>query len=977
MRFTLAFLALAASAAFAAPQSLVLKPGLTAFTPIPALGGQSLRIEMRIHDRTPIHGSNAGWIFESVAYGPFISNHQGSTNLIACQTDVAWVGLRVEKGLPSDFTLRLQRDTINKLLTCEIWDSQTGNRVAHGTGKILNVRSLAAGRLSIGSKYNDSRVAYLRVFSTIVPLNSRAPSVRGDVLNWEFEKTGVDTSGTNRSASWTDGVDSKGVTRLVSSSSVIFAETPTYNPVCNAGVTNVFRAGESIVLDGTASYTSDDSTPVFSWKATAQPTASRLTITGQTLGKAVAAGGTFGTHDFTLAVTDGTGRSSTCSVSHGVVAYDDAGVVVLPETTPAERARNQLLGKLIAHGKNPWAWADDRHRAMSQFFGEQLLSGNVLNSTGTALDWWNKPDAGTVTVTYNSTKVYGVGTRFSTDLCGKDGNPRVPRFNGSGGENSIVIWYPDSRTYGRVGRDLQPVVSCESDTELTLKYPYKRTQGTQTGLRYTFSRNRTGYWMSNITHANFYDNVLAHYIMYYRTGLKIYLTYARTLADRWWQSPYMDQGRACPDFQAGGYCRYPRDYGMTGLTIRALEKNDPDMWKGLRLYWDMFRVSMTSPGNYPRDIRENGYEFLFVAQCAIADPDPANATLCRQTVETTFTQRWMPSRVNAPGHVLNGVWGIHALYNIYEQVFSWYPRPCGIQPYSGNASNCGTVTVTEGSPIVVGNGTKWTRQMLNSGPEESRHVWSLWVTPGGSNSGGPNGVGDAVAFRLTGCAPGRDPNCPENSVIDETHLRLNEPYHHPALKPGESRTGLQWGVGQYMGFGTQPFMLGILAQAFFAGHRATGNIAMQDAALGIAEFLVTSGIDYATSGVYYSRGYPICRDAYTPGPMSSYIPGCSYDDKNPSHIQRSRFLSGELVAPLAEAYKVTRSPRIRESLDKIYNAAFAKPGWASPYPTDRNIYLMDLDDGGYSMLASKNKDYGFWFGMGGASQWPAYRAGAN
>jgi hypothetical protein len=152
-------------------------------------------------------------------------------------------------------------------------------------------------------------------------------------------------------------------------------------------------------------------------------------------------GTTFGTHEFRLTVVDSLGQKAVCTVRHGVVAYDDDGVVIMSNNTPEEQRRNRILGKLIAHGRNPWAWADDRNKRLADHYGTELLStkGNPF---------WDVANQGTVSTTVNSTIVTGTGTRFTTDVCGRNGDPALPQFV----PTPIVFWYNDTQTPGRIGR---------------------------------------------------------------------------------------------------------------------------------------------------------------------------------------------------------------------------------------------------------------------------------------------------------------------------------------------------------------------------------------------------------------------------------------------------------------------------------------------------------------------------------------------
>jgi hypothetical protein len=438
-----------------------------------------------------------------------------------------------------------------------------------------------------------------------------------------------------------------------------------------------------------------------------------------------------------------------------------------------------------------------------------------------------------------------------------------------------------------------------------------------------------------MTNGNFYDNVLAYYSLYYRTGLDTYLEYARTLADRWWQMPWMDEGRA-------GMYMWPRNVALTGMALRALERGD--MWDGMRKMWDHYRSVVTTPVA-PNDIRERGYEFLFVAQCAMVDPDETHRLACVASLRDSFARKWLPARVAKPGDVMDGAWGISMFYVNHS---AWYDHT---NPTCTVNVPCGTVTVTNGSNIVVGNNTDWKRSWLESATfDDGKSTQYFWAADKSS-------TGDKHAYLLTGCAPGKS-GCPESSIIDATHLRLPRPYEGP------TRT-TKWAISNFAGFGVQPFMLGILSTAFFTGYDATGDSGMRDAAVTLARWIATHGVQSSTKGLYYFRGLASCQEPTPTGPLAEPQPGCAYD---PSSAAAVRFLTGEVMSAMARAYEATGDASIRTTGNMLYTAAFAKPGWLSPYPSD-GIYINTYDS--FSMTANKNKDLGFWYGMGFAARWPA------
>jgi hypothetical protein len=855
---------------FGATQSVVLRQGTSATVALPRSDQGTLRVEMRVHDRTPVHRPNLGDI---VRVGPVaIANFNGNDTTLVCTSDARFIAYIYN--LPQDFMVRVQRDADRRLMTCEVWDTLTGKSVGAQTVAITPAAA-STGPLTIGSRFNDSRLAFLRVFSTVLPLKSAAPlALRGpgDIVNFEFDGDSRDlsSSGLNLRFSGEEAYDT----------------TPVHAPVCIAGESSVFTTTEPMTLDAGRSYALDDSELTYEWSALRSPgTATLQWLTGVTDRVTSLTGGVFGTYEFQLKVTDGSGQSSTCTTKHGAVAVDDHGVVKLPDETDADRKRNALLGPLIAFGRNPWPWADDRHKGMADYFGAKLQNE--------WLDYWNVPLQGSISVTKGSATVVGSGTNFREEFCG-GGNVPTPY-------HYLIIWYPLSDDkYGRV---YLSVKACNSDEELTLAAPYTRS-ASASGLNYTNDRFRHAPWTGNATNANFYDNVLAYYSLYYRTGLDTYLEYARTLADRWWTMPSVDEGRTCADT---GVCLWPRNQALTGLTIRALERDD--MWQGMRRLWDYYRpwVRTRTPIN---DIRERGYELMFVAQCALVDPDPAHREACAVDVNEAISHRWAPQQRRDKS------WASSAYYAGHS---SWS---------DGFAPGGGTVSVENGSTRVIGHGTKWEESWFKN--------LFFWVCDDASN-------GDPVTYF-------------NPKFISPTELELPRPYEGPTA------TGKKWQSAEFVGVGTLPYMMGIVATAMNYAHKATGNDLARQLAIDATYWIKDVGFQPTTKGLYYARGFTSCE------PISDDVPHCAYPL---SYSSSARFLNAEVFNALTQTYIYTRDETLRQVGDEMYGAVFGNPAFGGP--SADAYYVSMISDSGYSITASKAKDFGFMFGMGFGAAWPAAR----
>jgi len=844
-------------------------------TPFTSVG--TFRWELRLHNVIPASGTDT----ELFRLNNYIIKILASNQIeISDWNDTlgGTLGHEVRFDLSSrpDCLLRITRDVEGMTFYAEIWNADGTNYVISPK---LPITTLGSNNFS-GTGYfgkqewqsasPTAQIAFYRWYSFKVPDGSAPPPsvpAGGDLADWEFEGNGMDSSGNQLNISYTGGI--------------AYTTTPTYPPACNAGVQQTFRAGFPASLDGSKSYPLDNgSTLTYTWQQLSGPTT--VFWSGQATARPTVSGLVFGTYKFQLTVTEGSGNSSQCTVTHGAVATDDSGVVTLADPQLAK-----LFGPMIRYGANPWPWYDERHKALADFFG-------ALQETD-YIDYWNKPSTGTVQVTYNSRTVVGAGTSFRRDFCGGGNTPTDESF--------IVIWYP--LPGGGTGRKEYRVAACQDDTHLTLAYDYLASADAS-GLNYTVDANpcRLGIWIGGSTNVNYYDNVLAFYALYYRSGLEVYRDYARKLADRWWTSPFIDEGRSCSDGD-GSTCLAPRLRSVAGLVARALDGR-PDMWSGLRKWFDNDRKNIvTSSELY--DIREDAYNLASVALCANLDPDETHRAACAADTVTSLTNKWGPQQ-QPGGYWLNKSYG-YASWNGYP----------------------GSVTVEHGSSTVTGVGTNWTAAMFPQG-------YSFWVT----NAPSDPKNGDPVVYRA--------------SYVSPTTITLDRPYE------GQSGSLKGWQSNDDVGYGTQPFMLGIVGTAMRYTYLATGDERARKFAVDIANWVRQYGYRASTKGLYYARYFLNCE------PITEGIPYCSSED-----TPASRFLSGEVLGAISAAYLYSSSPDIAMMGDILYGAMFGKKGG----PFEDQYYVTEIEEGGWTEQTKKAKNFGFMFGFGMGWSWPAARLGGG
>jgi hypothetical protein len=181
-------------------------------------------------------------------------------------------------------------------------------------------------------------------------------------------------------------------------------------------------------LDGSSSYSLADASSAVSclWQQIGGP--SSVVWTNPTSLVAMFSGLIFGTYDFSLQVRDVAGNTATAPIQIGAVATDDNGVVV-----NADPNVDLIFGPMIAFGKNPWGYADERAMTATQ------LRMAAYNAQGLNPPSWTTAATGAVSYTFNgmgpagapattlSSAIGSTGTlRFSAARC-EAGNIRFAR----------------------------------------------------------------------------------------------------------------------------------------------------------------------------------------------------------------------------------------------------------------------------------------------------------------------------------------------------------------------------------------------------------------------------------------------------------------------------------------------------------------------------------------------------------------------
>jgi hypothetical protein len=705
----------------------------------------------------------------------------------------------------------------------------------------------------------------------------------------------------------------------------VYAANVSYPPVCIAGPQQVFRAGYPAQLDGTNSYSlNGDPTLTYFWQEVSGPTT--VQWVSQNTGHPSAGGTVFGSYAFRLTATDSSGQSSTCTVKHGFVATDDNDVVITDNA-----AADVLLGPLIRYGANPWPWFDDRQKGGADLMVASF--GTALNSSRNYAPFWESTKGpGTITLAAGSATAAGLGTTFTTTFCQGPSNPALPKAG-----IRMTVWYPDSSPEGYGLRGMT-VASCQSDTYLTLSSAWgsdvSDCRGDGCGYSYDsndVSATGSGIWTyPNGEGSNYYDVVAGLYALYYRSGLDDYLSAARMWADRWWKFR-LDSGNLC---NAGcGGNQPPRILSMLGMTLRALDGRT-DMWPGIRKLSRYFENSgYTGLKRLPPvyDVREEAYSMALASYVALYDPDSNSRSTAATALSWAMNNLWKVTQ--SP----DGSW-----QGLYSMANSW----------TGGTTS---VTLTHGSRTVTGNGTSWASSQFPN------HIVFLPTSSQPANYAAQvEGTYYAATF------------------VDAKTLTLDRPY--------EGTTGTHgWMIGYSVelpavGWGTQPFIDGILGMAFGFTAQALAETDPANAALArssvvsIANWERNIGYRSANGGMQYMAG---TVDCLAPVPESATWCTQSYA---PS---QARTLNAESLRTVMMAYSISGDPVLRTFADKLYNAMYAVAGYCSNNSVcvPDGQYISDLNAGGGWYVSGDpvngkwHKFFGMLFGIGAGADWPAYRLG--
>lgn len=721
--------------------------------------------------------------------------------------------------------------------------------------------------------------------------------------------------------------------------SAAYQATQNLGPVAVTGtIARSAKTGTATPMQTCSSFGNQDTNTVtVAWTQTSGPTG---TFTNSTnCSTATFAPGGFGTAALNVAVTDTAAVTSNVAVSIGGYIADSQGRVdVLTESGSATIAN--IIGPLIATESNPWAWKANR-----DYYEADLWTSRL--STYFPRYWAGSPATGTVAVVSGGTTLTFSGVNAQNTFCGGGTSPLTAT-------KVVVVRYSSPQVSGQTGNAAYEVSACPTSSTVTISAGadgWWQTASTS-GLNYTVASydDWSQFVFSGIP-ANYYDNVLAFYSLYYATGIDTYRDSARDLAKRFFEGPNWDLGY---NYASVGGNYHPvagpaRGQAVTGLILWVEEQGSGSIgynpWDGIKALWGYwgFAVEFTRAASQGiGDARETGYMTAGLALCARYEPNAGVKAQCVTDLNNAVDNLWIAYETTAPGG--GGHWVQPSLNG-----------GTGDQLFAGSGVS---VTVQDGDATVTVTGATIPADFGDNcyGVSASKNCW-IWFLfdPNDTSLGGNStaAIGETVAYKVA-------------SYTDSTHFELAT-NHNSGLCSSPCTYGMY--KGSTPGLGMLPYMLGMamggLGTYTYDYYVSAGDTTRANSVKAMVQdgmnWVATTGYETANHRLWYSVDYIQCSAT------GAANQPCDGDVS----------LNGEAMRGFCADYLLNSDATVLTKGDDLYHYQWGKPGYSAPYTPD--TYLDALNDNGYMNTAGAiyNKWFGFFFGYGFGQCWPAARLGSG
>jgi len=636
---------------------------------------------------------------------------------------------------------------------------------------------------------------------------------------------------------------------------------------------------------------------------------------------------------------------------------------------------------------------------------------------------WSGPISykdGTVTVTPGSSSVVGHGTSWANTNAGGRAIRIQGTYNGGipfvfqayvaavNGTSSVTLtrpWPSDadsgSFTYSLINADTRNLTphyvrldgtdgiiyfftsGCESDTSLYLYLWWDNgITGLQINKQYSYM---DGMGFNGDFGVNYYDEVLAHYALYYRSGWTPARDAARKIGDNWLDYPEVANG------DAGGA---PRRMSITGVVAGAVLDGRTKNWSGLRTFANRGVNAIAEDCN--SEVRENAYELSWPTFAALFDPidtgsptDPNQRSYWKNKLAAAAAR---DASCSGSDHSFKtGFYWNPGLYPALtvtngSAVVTGNNLPAAMCPYVANGSGIAIAN----SAIISGTGFQAGNKILITGSRFGQPYTGafefradspyqatlsvLWPGDSGSITWMVEGNESTQTFATIAINNVSDPRFGQIWAChwdNPSQITLNRPWVGSGTETvGFSRYNL-------IGRGTQAFILGIKTAQMSWGSLiddSTTASSYRDLATGAANWIEDVGYDPLLKAVTYGRIFPQCEPPMTELGDPTFvfrIPGCIENSANPDAVSTARARNSEVQNAVRVAYQANPTGKVKALGDQMYCAQWGiatltRPGYCTESITASN--LADFNLAGYKWT-------GFFFGIGMAHQWPAVRVG--
>lgn len=529
----------------------------------------------------------------------------------------------------------------------------------------------------------------------------------------------------------------------------------------------------------------------------------------------------------------------------------------------------------------------------------------------------------------------------------------------------LVVWYPTSSlspvnpAYS-TGRRQLTIKSCISSTTIIAE----ESSGlgwrlpTVTNVSYSLDAQAWPVYYLFSNNGNYYDAIYADYYKAIKSGVASDLAQARARADRWFRGPGIDMGQEFTTSNDGttftgsafGQTGSSRNLGMAGVMLRATD-GQPNYWTGINYIENGYDIpklegaeeNVPFSGTHIADLyvdqREFGYALIRASLCAMFDTDAPTANACRYALVNVSTSIIVNS--------LDSSNGVAPYFPIPYWTSTSFVSTFSLSP----SSAC----VTNGSRNVHGSGTIWYNFPFNGTSSSTIVFFSNPAVQPANN----------LAMDTTVYFP---------VFVDTGDITLDRNYTGTTGCTGTSGSNKGWALADanlqnppYNGYGSQPFIQGLMAEGMALASLATKCVSagvptncdnttsanLQTWANDAAVWISTIGYDPATQGVYQGAGYVNCTPAS--GNTLCNSGNLPYGE---------RVTAQEADGGIQWSYRLTGSTNSLAVSTGLYNAAWANSGGLPDYNPPSGQYV---GPGSFASI----KYYGL---LGGVSLQPSVQA---